>query len=97
MEKTALMVAPIGSTYAFKHGVRRVEVRDQSVSVFRAFSYSQTFNVFGLPSVAVPAGRSRVGLPIGVQIAGPPFEEQLVLQAAAFIEEALGGWLLPTL
>ncbi len=95
MERTPLIVAPTGSTHAFTHGARRVKVREQSVSVFRAFSYSQTFNVFGLPAVAVPAGRSREGLPIGVQIVAPPFEEQLGLQAAAIVEEALGGWQKP--
>ena len=49
------------------------------MSTFRAFSYSQAFNVFDLPSVSVPAGFSAEGLPIGVQIVGRPFEEDAVL------------------
>jgi amidase len=97
METTPLILAPVGATPAFEHGAQRVEVNGQSISVFRAFGYSQTFNVFGLPSVVVPAGRTAEGLPIGVQIVGRPFEEQTVLAAAAVIEEALGGWqLCPT-
>jgi len=95
MKTTPLILAPVGATPAFDHGARRVEVGDQSVSVFRAFSYSQTFNVFGLPSVAVPAGSSAAGLPIGVQIVGRPFEERTVIAAAAVIEQALGGWQRP--
>jgi len=95
MKTTPLILAPVGSTPAFEHGARRVEVSGESISVWRAFSYSQTFNVFGLPSVAVPAGRSAEGLPIGVQIIGRPFEERTVLAAAALLETTLGGWIRP--
>jgi Asp-tRNA(Asn)/Glu-tRNA(Gln) amidotransferase A subunit family amidase len=95
MKTTPLILAPVGSTPAFEHGARRVAVKGESISVFRAFSYSQTFNVFGLPSVVVPAGRSIEGLPIGVQIAGRPFDESTVLAAAAIVEESLGGWQRP--
>ncbi|MDX6303770.1 MAG: amidase [Blastocatellia bacterium] len=92
MKSTPLILAPVGSTPAFEHGARRVTVKGESISVFRAFSYSQTFNVFGLPSVVVPAGCSVDGLPIGVQIVGRPFDESTVLAAAAIVEESLGGF-----
>jgi amidase len=95
MKTTPLILAPVGSTPAFGHGAPRVTVKGESISVFRAFSYSQTFNVFGLPSVVVPAGRSGEGLPIGVQIVGRPWEEKTALATAAIIEEALGGWQRP--
>ena len=95
MKTTQLILAPVGATTAFEHGAARVEVSGKSISVFRAFSYSQTFNVLGLPSVAVPTGRTASGLPIGVQIVGRPFEERTVLSAAAIIESALGGWQRP--
>ncbi len=95
MKTIPLILAPVGSTPAFEHGVRRLVVKGESINVFRAFSYSQSFNVFGLPSVVVPAGRSKEGLPIGVQIIGRPFEERVALASAAIIEEALGGWQRP--
>ncbi|PYS85705.1 MAG: amidase, partial [Acidobacteria bacterium] len=95
METTPLILAPVGAVPAFEHGARCVEVSGESISVFRAFSYSQTFNVFGFPSVVVPAGRSAEGLPIGVQIVGRPFAERTVLAAAEVIEQALGGWQRP--
>jgi amidase len=95
MRTTPLIVAPVGSSHAFEHGARRIDVGGRSLSVFRAFSYSQTFNVYGLPVVCVPAGRSPEGLPIGVQIIGRPFEEETVLRAALLVEEALGGWQSP--
>jgi amidase len=95
MDGTPLIIAPVGAISAFEHGARKVMVGDQSLSIFRAFSYSQTYNVFGLPSVCVPAGRSREGLPVGVQIVGRPFAEESVLAAARIIEAATGGWQPP--
>jgi Asp-tRNA(Asn)/Glu-tRNA(Gln) amidotransferase A subunit family amidase len=95
MKTTALILAPVGATAAFEHGRHRVEVDGTYVNVFRAFSYSQAFNVFGLPSVTVPAGKTSSGLPIGVQVIGRPNEEMIVLAAALIIEDALGGWRKP--
>jgi Asp-tRNA(Asn)/Glu-tRNA(Gln) amidotransferase A subunit family amidase len=95
MEDIPLIIAPVGATPAFQHGAHKVTVGERTLSTFRAFSYSQTFNAFDLPAVSVPAGRTKEGLPIGVQIIGKPFAEELVLGAAAIIEEALGGWRPP--
>ena len=95
MEHTPLIIAPVGATPAYKHGTLKVTVGERTMSTFRAFSYSQTCNVFDLPAAVVPAGRSLPGLPIGVQIIGRPFAEEMVLTAAAIIEEALGGWKMP--
>jgi Asp-tRNA(Asn)/Glu-tRNA(Gln) amidotransferase A subunit family amidase len=91
MKKTPLILAPVGATAAFAHGAQSVDVDGKSISVFRAFRYSQTFNVLGFPSVAVPVGRTASGLPIGVQVVGRPFEEHLVLAAAVIIQEAFGS------
>ena len=95
MEETPLIVAPVGATPAYSHDTQKVIVGEHVMSTFRAFSYSQTFNVFDLPVVVVPAGRTSEGLPIGVQIVGRPFAEETVLAAAAIIEDALGGWQAP--
>ncbi|MEA2205113.1 MAG: amidase [Blastocatellia bacterium] len=88
MERYPIIIAPVGSTQAFTHGMQRLEVEGKSISVFRAFSYSQTYNVFDLPVVTVPVGRSN-GLPIGVQIVGRPFAEDLVLTVAALVEREI--------
>jgi Asp-tRNA(Asn)/Glu-tRNA(Gln) amidotransferase A subunit family amidase len=45
--------------------------------------------------VVVPVGRSADGLPIGVQVIGRPFEEELVLSVAAAIERQSGGYVRP--
>ncbi len=98
MRETPLLLAPVGAVPAFAHGARKVAVGEEQVNVFRAFGYAQACNVFGLPAVSVPAGRTREeGLPIGIQIIGPPFQERLVLAAARVVEDALGGWQPPAI
>jgi Asp-tRNA(Asn)/Glu-tRNA(Gln) amidotransferase A subunit family amidase len=87
MKNTPLIIAPVGSVPAFPHGAQRIEVLGESISIFRAFSYSQTFNVFGLPACSVPVSHSPEGLPIGVQVIGRPFAEDEVLAAARIVEE----------
>ena len=37
------------------------------------------FNVLGFPALSIPCGASAEGLPIGLQIIGRPFEEDLLL------------------
>jgi Asp-tRNA(Asn)/Glu-tRNA(Gln) amidotransferase A subunit family amidase len=89
LETTPLIVAPVGATPAYEHDTLKVTVQGSTMGTFRAFSYAQAFNVFDLPVVTVPAGRTQNGLPIGIQIAGPPFAEELVLAAAEIVEQAL--------
>ena len=89
METTPIIVAPVGATPAYPHDTRKITVRDTTMGTFRAFSYAQTFNVFDLPVVTVPVGKSKEGLPIGVQVVGTPFAEEMVLEAAEIIEDAL--------
>jgi Asp-tRNA(Asn)/Glu-tRNA(Gln) amidotransferase A subunit family amidase len=87
LETTPIIIAPVGSTPAFEHDTLKVTVKGSTFGTFRAFSYSQAFNVFDLPVVTVPAGRSPNGLPIGVQIVGRPFAEEMVLAAAEIVEQ----------
>ena len=89
MQATPLIVAPVGATPAYAHDTLKVTVRGVKIGTFRAFSYSQAFNVFDLPVVTVPVGRSNDGLPIGVQIVGRPFAEEMVLAGAEIVEKAL--------
>jgi aspartyl-tRNA(Asn)/glutamyl-tRNA(Gln) amidotransferase subunit A len=46
------------------------------------------FDVFGLPTISVPCGFTRSGLPIGLQISGAPFAESTVLALAHAYEQA---------
>ena len=49
---------------------------------------TRPFNVWGLPAIAIPCGFTEGGLPIGLQIAGPPWREDLVLRLAYAYEQA---------
>jgi aspartyl-tRNA(Asn)/glutamyl-tRNA(Gln) amidotransferase subunit A len=50
--------------------------------------FSAPFNLVHMPAVSVPAGFSRAGLPIGLQIAGRKLSERLLLRIAAAVEAA---------
>ncbi len=90
-----LLLCPVAAVPAFGHGERSWTIDGQTVSYAKAFVYCQIFNLLGNPSVVVPVGRSKDGLPIGVQIVGRPYEEMLILAVARKLEEALGGWQAP--
>lgn len=66
-------------------------VVDDVVAPPQAFLVRNTFpfNLTGLPAISVPCGASR-GLPIGLQIAGRPWEEALLLRIARAVEELQG-------
>jgi Asp-tRNA(Asn)/Glu-tRNA(Gln) amidotransferase A subunit family amidase len=49
---------------------------------------TRPFNVWGLPAISIPCGFTKAGLPIGLQIAGPHWQEQRVLQLAYAFEQA---------
>ena len=88
METTPILVCPVGSTPAYKHDTLKVTLDGVSIGAFRAFSYAQAFNLFDLPVVTIPAGKSKEGLPIGVQIVGRPFAEELILDVAEIVEKS---------
>lgn len=50
---------------------------------------TRPFNVWGLPAISVPCGITKAGLPIGLQIAGPHWREDLVLKLAYVYEQAV--------
>jgi len=57
--------------------------------------YSQWLNLTGFPGASVPVGHSNEGLPIGVQVIGRPFDDELVLAVAETLESARGPYQLP--
>ncbi len=46
------------------------------------------FDIYGLPTISVPCGFTRIGLPIGLQISGAPFAESAVIALAHAYEQA---------
>ena len=60
-----------------------------------AFSYTFAYNMTGWPAAVVRAGTSARGLPLGVQIVGRPWREDVVLALARAVEESMGGFQPP--
>jgi aspartyl-tRNA(Asn)/glutamyl-tRNA(Gln) amidotransferase subunit A len=54
----------------------------------RLLRNTRPFNVWGLPAISLPCGFTQGGLPIGLQIAGPHWREDLVLRLAYAYEKA---------
>lgn len=93
-----VLLCPVAAIPAFPHTqTENFEINQHKIDYLQAFTYAQTYNVLGLPSVVVPCGKSPEGLPIGVQIVGRPFEEEKVLAVAKVLETAGGGYQRPPL
>ena len=56
--------------------------------------YSAPMSTLGLPAVSVPCGFSRDGLPLGIQLSGPPYSEPLLMHAAAAYQSSTSWHLL---
>ena len=97
MRKFRVLICPTAAIPAFRHGEREWEVEGKTVKYLDAWSYCEWFNLLGFPSVVVPVGKSQEGLPIGVQIVGRPWEEEVVLAVGAALEASRGRWEGPPL
>lgn len=54
-----------------------------------ATRFVRHFNMFGWPAISLPCGVDPAGLPLGLQIVGPPFSEARLLRVAAALEDRL--------
>ena len=61
--------------------------RDEDVRL-AATRLVRGINALGLPSLAMPCGLSASGLPVGMQIVGPAFDEALILKVGAALEDS---------
>jgi len=95
MQVVPIFLCPAAAIPAFPHRERVWKVEDKNVSYLDAWSYTEWFNLLGNPGAVVPVGRSPEGLPIGVQVVGRPWEEELVLAVAAEVERECGGFQKP--
>jgi Asp-tRNA(Asn)/Glu-tRNA(Gln) amidotransferase A subunit family amidase len=92
MRKYPVLICPTAAIPAFRHGEREWKIEGKTVKYLDAWSYCEWFNLLGFPAVVVPMGLSEKGLPIGVQIVGRPWEEELILAIAAVLEQGRGPW-----
>jgi Asp-tRNA(Asn)/Glu-tRNA(Gln) amidotransferase A subunit family amidase len=92
MQDTPVLLSPVSTSPAFRHGQGNYLPGTGYRDTMR---FSQWLNLTGFPGASVPFGLSNDGLPIGVQVIGRPFEDELVLAVAEAIEQARGPWQPP--
>lgn len=89
---------PVAGVPAFPHmrSGRALELDGRKVAYTTAVgAYAAPFNLTGSPAVALPAGRTGAGLPIGVQLVGKRWEDDRLLAVADRVAEILGGFRPP--
>jgi Asp-tRNA(Asn)/Glu-tRNA(Gln) amidotransferase A subunit family amidase len=92
MREYPVLLCPVAAIPAFRHGEREWQIDGKTVKYLDAWSYSEWFNLLGMPVVVVPVGRSQEGMPIGVQIVARPWQEELALSIAEVVEKERGAW-----
>ena len=82
-EKVDYILTPVSPNPAFKLG----EKVNDPVSMYLEDVMSVPINLAGVPSLAVPAGKTNEGLPLGLQIVGPRRSDKNLLKFAKVLEE----------
>jgi amidase len=75
---------PIGSTELDVDGVRHV------VDAMTILAPCRAVSLLGLPALSVPVGRSRDGLPVGVQVVGRPGDDERLVAVATTLARSFG-------
>ena len=95
MRDFPILLTPVCSIPAFRHGERSWTLHTpdnttQPLAYLDAMRFTQWFNLLGSPAAVVPIGHSAEGLPIGLQLAGRPYADELVLAIATLLEQDFG-------
>jgi aspartyl-tRNA(Asn)/glutamyl-tRNA(Gln) amidotransferase subunit A len=78
------VITPTSPTCAFKLG----EKLNNPLDMYLSDIFTIPANLAGLPALSVPCGFNREGLPIGLQIIGKPFNEELLFRVAYTFEQS---------
>jgi aspartyl-tRNA(Asn)/glutamyl-tRNA(Gln) amidotransferase subunit A len=88
-EQVDVVVGPTTPITAWKSGEWTVQVGGKPESVLAAsWRFTYPYNLTGLPALSLPCGFDHDGLPIGLQIAGRPFDEATVLRVGYAYERS---------
>jgi aspartyl-tRNA(Asn)/glutamyl-tRNA(Gln) amidotransferase subunit A len=84
-----VIITPATAVPATKLGESVVTIDGKEEELFRVLArISSPFDMTGLPALALPCGLTKRGLPVGLQIVGHPFAEDVVLQIGHAYEQA---------
>jgi aspartyl-tRNA(Asn)/glutamyl-tRNA(Gln) amidotransferase subunit A len=81
-----VILAPTAPSAAFALGDKTAD----PLAMYLNDVFAVPASLSGLPAMSVPGGLSKDGLPLGLQIIGPAFDEQAVLNAGLAIEQRAG-------
>jgi aspartyl-tRNA(Asn)/glutamyl-tRNA(Gln) amidotransferase subunit A len=84
-EKVDLIVTPTSPSVAFPLGAKT----DDPLAMYMNDYCTVPMPLAGIPAISIPSGLSE-GLPVGLQLAGPAFSENKILDASYALEQALG-------
>jgi Asp-tRNA(Asn)/Glu-tRNA(Gln) amidotransferase A subunit family amidase len=94
MSEYPVLLCPVASIPAFRHGEREWTVEGRTVEYLDAVRHTQWFNTLAAPAAVVPVGRTDNGsgsrLPIGVQVVARPFHDETALGVADLVDAAFG-------
>ena len=82
-EKVDAIFTPVSPFPAFKIG----EKIEDPLSMYLSDIYTISVNLAGLPAISLPCGKTENNLPIGLQIIGKYFEEDVILKIGRFFED----------
>lgn len=79
-----VLLAPVSPTLPFKIGLHK----NDPLAMWLEDAFTVTLNPTGCPGLAIPAGFSKKGLPIGMQLIGPQFSESMLFRLGYHFQEA---------
>ncbi|MGQ9574985.1 MAG: Asp-tRNA(Asn)/Glu-tRNA(Gln) amidotransferase subunit GatA [Thermoguttaceae bacterium] len=83
-QQVDVIAGPVAPTPAFKIG----EKINDPLAMYLFDLYTVSTNLAGIAGISIPCGFSGEGLPIGLQLQAPPFQEERLLRAAHMFQEA---------
>ncbi len=89
--KVDVVLTPTTPSSAFAAG----EKSGDPIAMYLEDIFTVTVNMAGLPGISVPAGLSKQGTPLGLQLIGKPFDEGTLFRTAQAIEDAAGRFPVP--
>jgi Asp-tRNA(Asn)/Glu-tRNA(Gln) amidotransferase A subunit family amidase len=95
MEQYRVLLLPACGVPAFYHRERRWPTSGKEIRLFEAMMPVTPWNILSLPAVVIPFDLTPEGLPVGIQLVGRPFEEEVLLEIAMRLEDVRGPFPSP--